>query len=175
MESPELYTQIIKIVLLLLPMYLTNSSAMLFGGKTPLDFNKKWRDGLPIFGPGKTWKGSIMGVAIGTTSAFLVYFVFPLTVNEMYANYVVLGFLLALGAIVGDSIASFFKRRNRIKRGDEVLFLDQLDFVIGGMALGSIIYTPNFYEIAAIAILTLLVHKTSNFLAYRMKLKKVPW
>ena len=69
----------------------------------------------------------------------------------------------------------FFKRRNKINQGEEVLFLDQLDFVIGGMIFGSLIYAPEFYEIIFVGAITLIVHKASNFIAYKIKLKKVPW
>ena len=36
---------VIKLLIYLAPMYFANSSAMLFGGKTPLDFGKKFSDG----------------------------------------------------------------------------------------------------------------------------------
>jgi CDP-2,3-bis-(O-geranylgeranyl)-sn-glycerol synthase len=169
-----IYSEAVKLFLFLLPLYFANGSAMLLGGKMPLDLGRKWRDGMPVFGAGKTFRGSFMGVFVGTGSAAVVYLFYP-AADALYGNYLFLAFLLSLGAIIGDITASFFKRRNGIKRGNEVLFLDQLDFAIGGMLLGSLVYTPSFYEIAAVSVITLLMHKLSNFLAYHLKLKKVPW
>ena len=156
-------------------MYVANSSAMLFGGKTPLDFNKKWRDKKPVFGKGKTFKGTFFGIFWGTLTGVIVYALIPQTVQNFSPNYLLLSFLIALGAVLGDILASFFKRRNNIPRGTEILFLDQLDFLFGGLILGSIIYVPDFYEILLISILTMFVHKFSNYFAYKVKLKKVPW
>ena len=52
------------------PLYMTNATAMLFGGKTPIDGNKTMKDGQPILGKGKTWKGTIMGTLIGLVSGY---------------------------------------------------------------------------------------------------------
>ncbi len=163
-----------KILLYVAPMYFANSFAMLLGGKTPLDFNKKFRDNQPIFGKGKTVRGTMLGTSIG----FLVTIIIFVFLNEQvmqFSNYLLLGFLLSIGAILGDIIASFFKRRNKIASGTPVLFLDQLDFVYGGMVLGSIVYVPNFFDVLVISVLTLFVHRLSNYFAFKTKLKKVPW
>ena len=165
---------ILKLLLYLAPMYFANSSAMLLGGKTPIDFGKTFFDGKPILGKGKTFRGLFFGIAMGTLVSFILTLVFP-TETTLFGNYLFLGFLLSSGALIGDLIASFFKRRNKINQGEEVLFLDQLDFVIGGMIFGSFIYTPDFYEIIFVGLITLIVHKASNFIAYKIKLKKVPW
>ena len=90
-------------------------------------------------------------------------------------NYVLLGILLSFGAIFGDLIASFFKRRSNISTGTPVLFLDQLDFVFGALIFGSIVYLPTFFEVILISVITLVSHKFSNYFAFKIKLKKVPW
>ncbi len=166
---------IIKLVLVLLPMYVANSSAMLFGGKYPLDFGKKFFDKRPIFGPGKTFRGAIVGITLGTLCAFIVSILFPQLLVNLTKDYVLFGFLVSVGAIVGDIVASFFKRRNNIAPGEPVLFLDQLDFVIGALLFGSILYVPDFVEAIIIAVVTIVVHKAANLIAFKVKLKKVPW
>ncbi len=165
---------ILKLLLFLAPMYFANSSAMLLGGKTPIDLGKNFFDGKPIFGKGKTFRGLFFGIAMGTIASFILSLIFPIE-TTLFGNYLFLGFLLSVGALIGDLIASFFKRRNKINQGEEILFLDQLDFVIGGMIFGSLIYTPEFYEIIFVGAITLIVHRASNFIAYKIKLKKVPW
>ena len=166
---------IIKLIVYLAPMYVANSSAMVFGGKTPIDFGKTFFDGKPIFGKGKTFKGVIFGLLAGTLVAYIISIAFPKTTMLLSPDYLLLGFFLSLGAIIGDMVASFFKRRNELQEGKEVLFLDQLDFVIGGMFFGSVLYIPEFYEILAVGLLTLVAHRLSNYVAFKMKLKKVPW
>ena len=47
----------------------------------------------------------------------------------MTPNYVLLGFLVSVGAIVGDIAKSFAKRRMNFDSGAEVFGLDQLDFL----------------------------------------------
>ena len=44
---------------------------------------------------------------------------------------VFIGFMIATGAVSGDIIKSFFKRRVGFKRGAAVPFVDQLDFILG--------------------------------------------
>lgn len=172
--APEIIFEATKIALYLIPLYITNACAMIFGGGTPLDLGRNWRDGKPILGKGKTIKGTILGIACGCIAAALVSGAFR-EPNTFFGNYLLLGFLLSTGAIAGDALASFYKRRNNLAQGQEALFLDQLDFIFGGMIAASPIYTPGFHEIAAICIATLLIHKATNFCAYHLKLKKVPW
>ena len=169
-------SEFLKLLLYLAPMYFANSSAMILGGgKTPVDLDRLFFDGKPLFGPGKTYRGLILGVCAGTIAAFIISLALREEVLTLTDNYLLLGFLLSAGAIVGDIVASFFKRRNNIAPGSEVLFLDQLDFVIGGMIFGSAVYSPQFYEVFFVCVVTLIVHKISNYIAYRAKLKKVPW
>ncbi len=165
----------LRIALYLAPMYFANSSAMLLGGKTPLDLGSRFLDGKPFLGKGKTFKGTILGIAAGTIASATIFFLFSEATLLLTANYLLLGFLLSVGAIAGDMIASFFKRRVGVQQGMEVLFLDQLDFVAGGAVLGSIVYIPSAGELLVAAIITLAAHKFSNYVAFKAKLKKVPW
>ncbi len=86
-----------------------------------------------------------------------------------------LGFLLASGAITGDIVKSFLKRRINIERGKELLILDQLDFLIGALIFASFITKIPLKTIIILLILTPVVHRLANILAYNLKLKKVPW
>jgi CDP-2,3-bis-(O-geranylgeranyl)-sn-glycerol synthase len=90
-------------------------------------------------------------------------------------NYLVYGAMLCLGAIVGDAVASFFKRRLKLAPGREVLLLDQLDFIVGGIAFTLYAYVPSLIEVGVLMAVTLFFHKLANFLAFQIKLKRVPW
>ena len=90
-------------------------------------------------------------------------------------NYFLYGSLLSAGAIAGDLIGSFIKRRFNIERGKPVLLLDQLDFVVIGMLIGSLIHLVSIELFLLICVITLIAHRISNFIAFKFKLKKVPW
>jgi len=52
---------ILKASWLMLPAYMANPTAVVFGGGTPVDMGKNWKDGRRIFGDGKTFRGLIGG------------------------------------------------------------------------------------------------------------------
>ncbi|GAI48998.1 unnamed protein product, partial [marine sediment metagenome] len=50
----------------ILPAYVANATPVVLGGGKPIDSGKKFTDGRPIFGAGKTWRGFVSGIATGT-------------------------------------------------------------------------------------------------------------
>ncbi len=162
--------ELLRLFLIIVPMYCANGSALVFGGKKPLDFGIKFIDKKPIFGKGKTIKGSLAGLGAGTLAGTLL-FAFGLG----FENYLLFSFLSSLGAIFGDLVGSFIKRRINIAPGKDLFLIDQLDFVIGALLFTYGILYPSIYEISAIIILTIFMHKATNYLAFVLKLKKVPW
>lgn len=165
----------LRVILYIIPLYVANSSAMLLGGKTSLDFGKKLFDGKEVFGKGKTWKGTVFGILAGTITAFLVTLIFPKQTLALTENYLFFGFLVSTGAIFGDLAGSFLKRRFAIARGEPVFLLDQLDFIIVGLLFGALLIVPTIKEIFFIIVITVIAHKLSNYFAFKIKLKKVPW
>lgn len=122
------------------PTFAKKAGVLKFLAK-PVDSGKKYK-GFPIFGHHKTWRGIIFGVLIGTLTAFLQKFLwkFPLFEGLSFLNYqeinvLFLGFLLSLGAMLGDLISSFFKRRRGIEPGESWIPFDQISFVIGAFLL----------------------------------------
>ncbi|MBI5553856.1 MAG: CDP-2,3-bis-(O-geranylgeranyl)-sn-glycerol synthase [Candidatus Diapherotrites archaeon] len=165
----------IRIVLFVLPLYVANSSAMLLGGKTPLDLGARFLDGREILGAGKTFKGTFLGIAMGTLTAVVLEYLFPQWALNVSPHYIWLGFWLSVGAVAGDMAGSFIKRRMGSPPGAPAIFLDQLDFLAGGILLGSLYFVPSIPEIVVITVFTLVIHRLSNGIAFRLKLKKVPW
>lgn len=90
-------------------------------------------------------------------------------------GYLSLIVLLSAGALFGDMIESFFKRRIGIKSGEMWLLADQLDFVVGGFLLSMLVRIPELEVVIIILFVTVFAHMATNFAAYKMKLKKVPW
>jgi CDP-2,3-bis-(O-geranylgeranyl)-sn-glycerol synthase len=145
---------IVQAFWIILPAYIANASAVLFGGGIPIDFNKKYKDGKRILGDGKTWNGLIIGGFIGITAGFAMATSAPI-INQMLlennietlsvTNFEGFPFMIPIiasityGALLGDIIESFFKRRRDIKRGKDWIPFDQLDFILGVLFFSFII------------------------------------
>ena len=150
--------------LFLLPVYVANSVPLLVKGKTPIDFGKNFIDGKRILGDGKTFEGFIFGTLFG----FLV--------GLVILGDPILSFILSFGALFGDSLESFIKRRIGIKRGDPFPVFDQLDFIFGAFIFLYFFY-PNLFWLHFFnaIILTVVLHPLANMIAYVLKIKEVPW
>jgi CDP-2,3-bis-(O-geranylgeranyl)-sn-glycerol synthase len=161
---------LIKTVYFIIPAYTANFIPVILGGKgTPIDLGKKFIDGERIFGKNKTIRGFISGIAFGSIAGLIVELIF------FEVGFTRIGFLISLGAMSGDLMGSFIKRRLRIPPGDPLLLLDQLSFI-----LGALFFTLPFYELSleAILLITLItfpIHILANLFAYLLKLKPTPW
>ncbi len=166
--------EIIYILHLFIPAYFANSSALIFGGGKPLDLGKNFIDGRRILGDGVTIRGTVLGTLSGFLLGLLAYYMLenPLLKN---ANIYTLSFLLSFGALLGDAVGSFIKRRLGIERGKPAPLLDQLDFVFGAVFLSSFIYDYTTKIILTLIIVTPILHLLANVVGYMLKLKDVPW
>jgi len=174
-----------------LPAYVANGFAV-FGkfikSRHQIDGGRILGDGQPLLGSGKTWEGFIIGflsgVVIGllqiVTAPFLLslivqYVFLPPELVPIVLMTLPLVILVALGALVGDLIGSFFKRRLLIARGRPAPLLDQLDFLIMAMLLGALI-TPIHWILAIfLLIVTPVLHLLANVIGYLLRLKQEPW
>ncbi|WP_010479275.1 CDP-2,3-bis-(O-geranylgeranyl)-sn-glycerol synthase [Thermococcus zilligii] len=158
----------------ILPAYFANASPVVLGGGGPMDGGKTWRDGRRIFGDGKTWRGFFGGVATGTLIGAIQYFITP----GFYGSFktaLLLAFLLSFGALIGDLVGSFIKRRLDLPRGYPAIGLDQLGFLISALAFAYPVKTISSGQMLALLILTPFIHWSANYFAYRMGWKSVPW
>lgn len=166
---------VLRASLMAIPLYLCNGIALIFGGKTPIDLGKRFFDGRRILGGGKTFKGTIAGLLFALLGVLALGVVFPHSSVIIGTNYLCYGAILAAGAVLGDFAGSFLKRRLAIKRGKSVFLLDQLDFVAGGLLVGSLLMVPTPLEVIFLLAFTLLVHAVGNWVAYITRMKIVPW
>lgn len=169
----------------MLPAYVPNNAAVLTGGGPPIDGGRTW-GGRRILGDGKTWRGTIGGIAAGALLALVLNALHP-TLEGMLAVGLPKPFpwpaVLALptGALLGDILASFLKRRTGRERGAAFPGLDQLDFVVVSLTLTALL-APDWFAttftlevLATVLIVTPLLHVSTNVVAYKLSLKSEPW
>jgi CDP-2,3-bis-(O-geranylgeranyl)-sn-glycerol synthase len=155
---------VINAFAIILPAYIANSVPVVFSGKHPhpIDFGKNLRDGKRFLGDGKTYEGFFTGLFFGTLAGAIV-------------GYALYSFLLALGALLGDMVGAFVKRRLGMPRGKSAPVLDQLDFIAGALILLSIVYPITWQQVLFIAAVTVPIHLSTNYVAFKLKLKKHLW
>jgi CDP-2,3-bis-(O-geranylgeranyl)-sn-glycerol synthase len=190
------YTVIVQAFWIVIPIYVANASAVIVGGGTPIDFRKTWKDGRRILGDGKTWRGLLSGTFLGMTAGFgLVvaasyvktseYSFLNLTNFEGFPVMILLLFSLCFGALLGDIIESFFKRRIGKERGKDWIPFDQLDFLVGALvcsflmsgllSLGGVTSSNWFFtnislwHILILLVVTPVIHITANVLYRRAR------
>jgi CDP-2,3-bis-(O-geranylgeranyl)-sn-glycerol synthase len=157
------------------PAYCANAIPVIFGGGPPLDAGRTFFDGKPILGSHKTIRGFFSGLIIGTFVGFLqtAFFQHILSPHDARFQYnVLLGFMLSLGALVGDSLESFVKRRLDIPPGASLPIADQLDFVVGALLFSLPVSPPSLLIITIIIVITPPIHYLTNFLANRLGVKR---
>lgn len=137
--------EIARVLYLFCPAYAADVTPVLVKGlwpalARPVDAGRTFH-GRPIFGSHKTWRGMLSGTAAGMLVyevQVVVYHLGPLRALALFdysAHPVLPGFLLGFGALLGDLVKSFFKRRAGIGPGRSWLFFDQLDFFLGASLL----------------------------------------
>jgi len=158
------------------PAYCANAVPVIFGGGPPLDAGRTFFDGKPILGSHKTFQGFFSGLVVGTLVGFFQTLLsqhFLLQYDAQFRYDVLLGFMLSLGALVGDVVESFIKRRLNLPPGSSLPIADQLDFVAGALLFSLPVSPPlSLLTLLIIIIITLPMHLLTNFLANLLKRKK---
>jgi CDP-2,3-bis-(O-geranylgeranyl)-sn-glycerol synthase len=169
---------------LMLPAYIPNNCAALFGGGTPLDRGRILHDGKRFLGDGKTFRGTFAGTLCGLLAGLLQNQIAPVlglpSFGSGYEQFFIL-LSLSLGAMLGDIVAAFFKRRMGLQRGAPLFIIDQLDFVLGAWLMSLLIAPDWFIQhftftiILVVLIMTPILHRVTNIIGYRMGAKREPW
>ena len=187
----EILIIISEAVWVIFPAYIANSSAVLFGHGKPVDLGRNFSDGRRIFGDGKTWYGLLGGTLAGVAFGFgqilgsgIQYPVHHWGYGPV-PNAFFIAVLIPLGALFGDLMGSFIKRRLGYERGQQMPVLDIYDLLIGAFILLLIFQFPWLYKtfldgvrlvgLLFIFILTALLHRFTNIIGYKLGKKKEPW
>ncbi len=176
---------ILKVIWLFLPASFANMSPILAKKifpkwNTPIDFGKSWH-GKEIFGSHKTYRGLVIGIIIG-----MLVFTFQ---QHLYAtspeirawsafDYRLIsplfGAWIGFGALAGDVLKSFFKRRLGISSGRPWIPFDQIDWIIGALLSLTLVFIPSL-EVVVMSLLVLTVLDFAmNFIGYHLGLKNAP-
>lgn len=158
------------------PAYAANAFPPIIKGKKPLDFGKnisKHR----LLGDGKTFEGTIAGILFGMIIGSIQIYGQAYIPSEfgLIDMTVPLVFLLACGAISGDIVGAFIKRRFNIKRGNPAPLLDQLDFLVFAIIFANYMIDINLQIVLVLLILTPIIHWIANLIGYYGRVKKTPW
>ena len=129
----DIYT-FVEAVWLMWPAYGANGLCMLARGKRSIDGNRTFRR-KPIFGPGKTWEGTIAGFFGAIIVSLLFIIPSPLALPLNYGQAIFIGLLVSIFGQLGDLTESLFKRNMGVKESGNSLpghggFLDRIDSVI---------------------------------------------
>lgn len=188
-----LLSSLMAVLWVLTPAYIASAAATLPRGRgPPMDFGRVWRgDGRRILGPSKTWSGFLFGglfaMPFGLLEAGLIlaappdWQLVPQFAPSLLAAVPVVA-LITFGAMSGDALGSFIKRRWGRSSGSRAILLDQLPFVLVPIGLGFVLYPGLFVSVfwSPSALLWLLfftlgLHTLFNWIGYKAGLKKVPW
>ena len=92
-----------------------------------------------------------------------------------YRMWLLIGFLMGFGALLGDLIKSFFKRRISIKPGGKFVPFDQTDFVIGALALTMLFFKLSWQVFLLSLLLSFILHIIVNHISYWLKIRNEAW
>ncbi|HLC89034.1 MAG TPA: CDP-archaeol synthase [Candidatus Nanoarchaeia archaeon] len=167
---------ILKSLYFFLPAYLANMAPVLTK-KVPFLNQPVWEKKL---GKNKTWRGMVMAVLTGTAVFALQKYVYQqgwtgLALIDYNGFSILSGTLLGGGAILGDVVKSYFKRKRKIAPGERWIPWDQLDFVLGGLILGCLLYVPAVEVVVIIVLASPFLHIAFNHLGYALKINKSRW
>ncbi|PIN76803.1 hypothetical protein COV17_00945 [Candidatus Woesearchaeota archaeon CG10_big_fil_rev_8_21_14_0_10_36_11] len=167
------WTLILKSLYFFLPAYIANMAPVLFKWVPFLNKSIHTR----LLGKNKTWRGLIIAPLMGMLIFWLQKIAFTAGFTQFalidYAGFsILLGFLLGLGAIVGDLVESYYKRKAGIRPGEKWIPFDQLDFVIGGILFSFFAYVPKAEVVLVLVVVSPLLHIAVNHIGYWLGINK---
>ena len=173
---------------LLLPAAFANMAPVMFKDSFKwlailIDGSRTWK-GLPIFGPHKTIKGFVVGIVLAMVVALVQAWLYQFPAMQQlsivdfgkgYGFAALVGFLMGFGALFGDLVKSFIKRRLGIGPGKPFIPFDEIDFAIGALAFSTIVVDLNWNVVAMGVGIAFVFHIIINHLAFYMKIRDEKW
>lgn len=160
-----------QMLYLMIPAYCANM--------TP-PFVRFWRGwNRPIserwLGSHKTVVGAVSGVVVAVVVAFIqsrIHWSGSVVSDERWP---LIGLLLGVGAIGGDIVKSFVKRRRGVAPGGRWIPFDQLDFVIGALLLVAPLLDLSWRDVALVGTISFVADIAVNQMSYRLGIRETAW
>lgn len=185
---------------LFLPSYCANMVPVAAARIVPrwnarLDAGRTARDGRPLLGANKTWRGLVAGLVVGAVAALLLAMLafgpvrtldFGRAGGASWWRIAAFGGIVGTMTLVGDATKSYVKRRLDRPAGASWFPFDQLDGVVGGLA-GAFLASPLLpgwaltayfgspWTAIALLVVSPLLHWLSSVGAYAAGWKANPW
>jgi len=140
-----------------LPAYLANAAPVILGGGVPLDMGAKWIDGRRLLGNHKTVRGTISGILVGLLAGLI-------------QDRPIAGILQGVGAMIGDLIGSFIKRRMGLSPGSWAPLIDEEMFIIFALLLSSAVEPIQQSDWVLLLLITPPLHFGANRIKELLKL-----
>lgn len=148
---------------------LANYIPILNKWNTPVDLGITWR-GQRLLGENKRWRGAVIGIVVGALVSAIQYtpdIYYQASINSI-GSALFSGALLGFGAILGDIVESFFKRRRGVKPGNSWFPFDQTDYIFGGLACWLWYVNINMKTIAYIFVIYFILHLVTRYFGYKL-------
>ena len=162
---------LVALVYVMLPAYVANMAAAFAkfwpGWNRPI--SRRW------LGDHKTVVGFLLGVIAAVVVSYLQSRISWSPQGLAPSHWLALGYAQGIGAMFGDAVKSFVKRRVGIAPGSPWIPADELDFIIGALLLGWPWLQLQPIEIALILAFTFLAHIATNHVAFRLKIRDAKW
>ena len=125
-------------------------------------------------------RGLVVGIIIATLTvlaqkALYVHWTYLRLISPVdydWLNPIIWGGLLALGALGGDALKSFFKRQLDIAPGESWLVFDQLDYVFGVILLTYWYIPLSLEQYIYLTITWFILHILTTIAGYLLGLKQ---
>jgi CDP-2,3-bis-(O-geranylgeranyl)-sn-glycerol synthase len=122
---------------------------------------------------------TVLGFGLGVLAAVTVTFIQSRLAWEgalvASGHWAVLGLRFGAGAMIGDAAKSFAKRRAGVAPGDRFIPWDQIDFVLGALALVWGAAALSGADVVTIVLLSVAGHVLVNHLGYWLGIRDVKW
>ncbi|HZX12685.1 MAG TPA: CDP-archaeol synthase [Candidatus Nanoarchaeia archaeon] len=177
---------IFKVIYFLVPYAFANMAPVLVknyfkGLAYPLD-SYKALFGKRVLGDHKTWRGLIFGIIGGIFGSLLQLFLAEFSFFQQFmlfpitkSNVLLYGFLIGLGAIVGDAVGSFIKRRINVSPGQSLVPLDQFVGPVGVMIFLLPLYNVTVPVFFLALVVSFFFHLIIKRIGYFFKIENKKW
>jgi len=164
-------SRLFELFYLMLPAYLANMAPPFVkywnGWNRPI--NRAW------LGEHKTVIGFTLGVLVAVLATYIQSRIaWPRTLFST-SDWLAVGLAQGFGAMGGDVLKSFFKRRRGISPGRSWIPADQLDFPIGALLLLCPWIRLTWLDVIAILVLTFAGGVVVNHVAFRLGIRDTKW